>query len=866
MKKILSIFLALTLIIGLIPTAFADDTTPETISVTYNFAQGQHGTSVEKYLENCNGVKTASNYSILGGEWAYLGTTTEQSYSSKRTEFAILQAGNAAVQFSEDSFIAFKIKVSETAKYKVSNYTAYLWKKEAGAQDVKMYIVPISELPEINWGTISSSVEGDVTTYSRSGASTLENLDIKSEALGTLYYYHKIDGYIGEVDVSDFSEITLEKNTEYALIFHSETGKYFGPATLTLTGKPISTPSVQFVIPEDGYETYNGGTVSLDAKLIAADGVTDITADATSVEYESNNTAIATVDANGIVTGVSAGTAVITATYTYAGKTYSESVEVTIKKVEKDKTYYLGTNYMSDAAKDKATEDEKLVNNKLSDISYVDEYAEIADGSWAIAADITKCGITLDGGNLRADAKRESYLTNDEGSILALQLKVAYNGTYKVNLRTDIFTYGTEADVYIIPKTDRLINQEYLKSIAPIGRISAVTPDEEKNGNKIIPTINEAYKLYEGDYYVVLNFNTDNANALKDGIQYLVLRNIQLLESTGTTADTNAPAEKEIEPPTIAITSNLPGAEIKIETLDSVGASYSLNAPEVEGCTFLGWKRGVAEKNGESYIETNGTSKFTDYKQNDIIKVYTNTFLTAVYEKNEPAATENPIIKFWNQDKSFLGAITKDDITTLPVVSLIGHSFKGWFTSPGKALVLADVTVDTNAVANYEENSYLDADNVYDKVRVNGEDVSESKYGEAVVCEDNNGIVTHWLRDGKIVSYDKKYTHYIWDGTVISSSYAPVEKKPLVLLEKTTIDGASMIEYDGAGKQIVEVGILFGEVNSTPVVGSTFDKYVSQRSDNHGQLAAKPINDSYTVARGYMIYKDGGNTYVIYSE
>ena len=224
------------------------------------------------------------------------------------------------------------------------------------------------------------------------------------------------------------------------------------------------------------------------------------------------------------------------------------------------------------------------------------------------------------------------------------------------------------------------------------------------------------------------------------------------------------------------------------------------------------------------------------------------------------------MIKFWNQDKSFLGAIAKEDIVSLPEVSLIGHSFKGWFTAPGKNLVLDDVTVDTNVVADYEENSYLDADNAYDKVRVNGENALASNYGEAVVCKDNNGTVTHWMRDGKIVSYDEEYTHYIWDATMISSSYAPVEKKPLVVLENTTIDGASMIEYDGAGKQIVEVGILFGAAETTPVVGSTFDKYASQRSDNHGQFAAKPVDDSYTVARGYMIYIDGGKTYVIYSE
>lgn len=862
MKKILSIILALTLIIGLVPTAFADDTAPEPISVTYNFTTlGHSNPSTNTRLEATAGGKqqtTLNEDATKGGAWAYLGTTTK-SYRATNDSNRIVYIGETHASFTldEDTYIAFKIKTSESGIYNITNYEAFIV-NDGTADDIKMYIVPMTTELEAKLNATNGTAWGDNKGTSRTGELSFEQLGITASPLGT-YSAAKTSGGsgVGKVDVTSFSSVYMESNTEYALILYSKNGGQNGISSLTLT-KEVAMPAAS--LTAESTKTYNGGKIALTGKLTASDGVTDITSQATDVIFESSTSSVATVDNSGVVTGVSAGTADITVTYTYEEKEYSAICSVTITKVEKDVTHYLGTNYMTDAAKTAAGAALDS-QNRLSNMSFADEYSEIKSGLWGIAADFSNCGMTLFPGYWRAYGKKGSYLTDSEGSRIVLKLKVEYTGIYDIKARTDLLQNGAEADVYIIPINDNVtkITSDVLKSFPVLGRVSCVG----ESGNVVSPICTT--RLEEGEYYVVFNMNSDNPSADAEGNQPLIIRHIALTESTNV-EDEAKTESVQISAPTIAVTSNLPNAKIDVTTLDYVGASYTLGAPDEEGYTFLGWKRGVAEKNGESYIETNGTSKFTDYKQNDIIKVYTNTFLTAVYEKNEPAATENPIIKFWNQDKSFLGAIAKDDITTLPVVSLIGHSFKGWFTSPGKALVLDDVTVDTNAVASYEENSYLDADNAYDKVRVNGEDVSESKYGEAVVCEDNNGIVTHWLRDGKIVSYDKKYTHYIWDGTNIYSSYAEIEKKPIVLLESTTIDGAYMIEYDGAGKEIVEVGILFGEAGSTPIVGSAFDKYVSQRNGNHGQLAAKPINESYTIARGYMIYKDGNSTYVIYSE
>ena len=82
-------------------------------------------------------------------------------------------------------------------------------------------------------------------------------------------------------------------------------------------------------------------TVKADAAEIFAGSTTNVSAtfvpnepEISAVEWTSNNNSIATVDANGVVTGVAAGTATITGTITYDGRTYSASTTVKINAVE----------------------------------------------------------------------------------------------------------------------------------------------------------------------------------------------------------------------------------------------------------------------------------------------------------------------------------------------------------------------------------------------------------------------------------------------------------------------------------------------------------------------------------------------------
>ena len=89
--------------------------------------------------------------------------------------------------------------------------------------------------------------------------------------------------------------------------------------------------------------------------------------------------------------------------------------------------------------------------------------------------------------------------------------------------------------------------------------------------------------------------------------------------------------------------------------------------------------------------------------------------------------------------------------------------------------------------------------------------------------------------------------------------------QPLVVLDEHVKDGAYMIEYDAGGKTILEVGILFGNGENMSVDSCKY-KATSKKNASHGQFIAKPANDEYDNALGYMIYLDGGEYKVVYSD
>ena len=133
-------------------------------------------------------------------------------------------------------------------------------------------------------------------------------------------------------------------------------------------------------------------------------------------------------------------------------------------------------------------------------------------------------------------------------------------------------------------------------------------------------------------------------------------------------------------------------------------------------------------------------------------------------------------------------------------------------------------------------------------------------YGSKHTFTSNNPV--YWMREGAVLGYGETYTYAAWDATKITTSETG-ELIPVVLLDADAKDGARMIEYNTAGKNVIEVGIVFGDEDVN--IGSCTSKATSQYKNQHGQFTAKPYGEE-TVARGYMIYEDNGTYRVIYSK
>ncbi|MBQ7119612.1 MAG: S8 family serine peptidase [Oscillospiraceae bacterium] len=274
------------------------------------------------------------------------------------------------------------------------------------------------------------------------------------------------------------------------------------------------------------------------------------------------------------------------------------------------------------------------------------------------------------------------------------------------------------------------------------------------------------------------------------------------------------------------------------------GSVVTVTAPAVDGYVFRFWKRGSAD-NG---VYISSAAKYT-------FKLMTHTYLTAIYDKVEP---DSSTVEFFNGNGELVEYVSVADGTrfsdiTAPKVSLTGYEFLRWS---------ADEEMEINGtlrtVAIYEDSGNA----ISGSVTVNGKAVGEVKYGDEVKCTSQSPDFTCWRRDGNVVSYNRQYSYYVWDGTDIRESDEDCEILPVVYLDDPA-NGAFMIEYDAGGKLICETGILFGD--STDIsVNSCSSKVTSQRNTDHGQLTAKPGGEEL-FARGYMIYMDGDKFGVIYS-
>ncbi len=263
-----------------------------------------------------------------------------------------------------------------------------------------------------------------------------------------------------------------------------------------------------------------------------------------------------------------------------------------------------------------------------------------------------------------------------------------------------------------------------------------------------------------------------------------------------------------------------------------LGETVTAVATVPEGKVFRGWVRGSAD-NGHLVWDK------VEYE----FVATTHTYITAIYTDANPAATD----EYYHWNGQFLG--NTKPATVSPIV---GYTFANSWTEAKKENTI------TSWIADFTKNN--------DEYAVTGNGFTmakaDNKYDTEVTCTSDSAV--YWYRDGKLVDYGTEYKFFIWDKTEVTTSDKGHNGAKLMLDAKK--GDSYMVEYDAGNTTLLEVGILFGANGEVPTVERCQEKMSSQRSLNekgHGQFSA---TSDYPVARGYLIYQDGEDFRVIYTD
>lgn len=307
-------------------------------------------------------------------------------------------------------------------------------------------------------------------------------------------------------------------------------------------------------------------------------------------------------------------------------------------------------------------------------------------------------------------------------------------------------------------------------------------------------------------------------------------------------------------PDSVTVTINGTASENEIESV-AVGSTVKAVADTTNPkYKFLGWKRGSAERG--VWLTEEATVEFP---------IMTHTFLTAVYEPVADEAIVN--VEFYNYKGQYLDTAenvgnTAFSAITKPEPTLTGYSNPFW-TLDGVNAIANDTTFTklTRIVAKYSNTDSFAV--TIDSETIKGATSNTYAYDTELELESVSGNAGTWYVGDKPVAYGASYKHCVWDEANITFDAEETTAPIISIDDKVKDNGARMISYDANGKDIVEVGILFGD---NAVVTSFGSKAASKATgDAQGQFTAMP-NGTETTARGYLIYDDNGKYKVIYAD
>ena len=890
-SRILSMILVVCMVIAYVPSAFAEDAG---YTIVYDFiANYQDGvpyTSGENNFFTYKGLNEVSTYEKSNGFWKF--DAMEGTLSVNHCYNPATPANNGLRAYCADGRTWFSIKIK----------------------------VPVPDTYDVILGYDSNNAfDPACEIYILGGNATVEDI-AASIAEGT-NLIGSVNCTNGKQDGTQKTTVGSKELSAgvHTVVFRASNGKNLRLHSFSLSSGessvPMSIAASASKLTLDPLITGDSALISVNAVIYSdttskTDGIA-----ASDFAYVSRDTSRATADANGVVTVNPAApdgevsvdivlkenTSYILDTVVFAVAS-SECSDVKL-------VYDFKSNYSSDvpytesgkgffsASANLVDTYEKTngfwkfalldgsvwVNREYSESNHAnDGYIIYWSGEWfAIkirvpVSDIYKTSVGYNANN-KFEKNLEVYLLGGDADNAAVAESIAngenklgtvdctqgkYDGTQKKTLSSVKLDAGEYLVVFRAPSKTYLrlyefaltagdgsvsvpMSAEISASDVEVGKISSISLDKAYMSDATTATSADGI-TYESSDSSVLLVSENIAAGKKAGKADIYAKYNG--ETIGKTSVSVSEA-KLSENVSFAVTATN-GAEVSVSGIDYNGAvdsvapgkTVTVSAPEIDGYKFRYWKSGY--ENGR-YVSSESEYSF---------RLVTHTYITAVYDKIEDGKAT---LEFFNGNGAFIegksvsiGASFGDNKISNP--SLTGFTFLNWSIEDDEL-----INADTRAVAIYDENGKA----VSGSVTVDGTPEENVTYDKKITAHKSGA--THWIRDGRVVAFGESYTHYVWDATAITSSDKAIEKAPIVVLEDTTVDGAYMIEYDAAGFEIVEVGIVFGNADAT--VGSCTSKATSQRNASHGQFTAKPTGGE-SAARGYMIYKDGSANRVVYSK
>ncbi|MBQ6901646.1 MAG: hypothetical protein IJN71_01385, partial [Oscillospiraceae bacterium] len=801
--------LALSLLVGLVPSAFA--ATEATDTIIFDFDNSSHEktkgyTNKEVARFETDGYQglhdIEDTVSSVSAPWGYVAQSFPNGVNTIATEvdgirLSYNRKAASPITFNPDasgSVTAFCVELTVGASGEYTPTIATASFATQTAPIVEFYLVPKTAVAEpIVNGNLSDIVKGLDAKYRMGVVDTLK------------------DGVAGTYDTT-FRRLSLNAGNYYLIVVPNgenenalKTGKYYYFVIKSLMLEPASAAEYDYILTTD--QTTGGIDVDTDGE--------------------------------GADTGMPVDT-----TLANAGSAASAAgnSEIGIWK-------YSGVYRLYNAA----------IPRFMGDYTYVNT---ANSSNWAYVNVTNQASAYID--NIGAYMTTRKF---DGTGYFVLKLQIEQPGAYDLSfVHNDVS--GCEGQIYFsfFPVSGNQLNAATIKTNKVGNSLDLYTlaaADGVQSAGKVTATAS-------GDYYLAVVFDGKGSIDTDKDFRGVHIKSVHLKKSAD--AAQPGDAEVNVDPgnseadvsgvgttPTInTLAADVFGTPLTVEGIDK-SDSY-VSAPKTFGnYEFLYWTKDI----GYNKKIVSHNEKY------DFIATPGRTIFTAVYREIGVDTPEKAVFYNANGDIVSTVAIADGAVVAPALTSMAGFGASvGWkLVSTGEIYGAGESVPANGEMLFVAEYNTLSA-NI--SVTVNGgSGTGTYTYGDTVTASapsrktaGSTEVFNYWTKTvgskTEIVSFKKDYTFSAWETctlTAVYSDYVPVaEKVRKVLLSSVMIGGEETVVAEFIGfEDAVERGIAFGTGDAAPSYASLKRSVMNSKDLN--QLAV--INDEGYSYKAYVITEDG---------